>query len=217
MTATDGAVARRGAAVDYRSWMQIAQQEHERLLALLARLDDDDWQRPTDCTDWDVREVVAHLAGAAASTARVRELVRQARASRRLPREGDPVDRINAVQVRERAEATPAALLAELEETVPRSLRARGRLPAPLRALRVPFGPPLGVRPLGYLMGRIYTRDAWMHRVDVARATGRELVLTQGHDGRIVADTVEEWARAQPAGPPAPHRRGGRRLRRRQR
>ena len=33
-----------------------------------------------------------------------------------------------------------------------------------------------------------------MHRADVARATGRQLVLTPGHDGRIVADVVAEWA-----------------------
>ena len=185
-----------GADMDHRSWMQLAQEEHQRLLSLLAQLDDEAWSRPTDCTEWDVREVVAHLAGAAASTARVRELVRQARAGRRLPREGDTIDRINAVQVIERATATPAALVAELEETVPRSLRARSRMPAPLRALRVPFGPPLGVRSLGYLLGRIYTRDAWMHRIDIARATSSELMLTPGHDGRIVADLVHEWSRA---------------------
>ena len=59
----------------------------------------------------------------------------------------------------------------------------------------MPFGPPLGTRPIGYLTDRIYTRDAWMHRVDIARATGRELVLTPEHDGRIVADVVAEWAR----------------------
>ena len=182
--------------MDHRTWMRAAQEEHSRLLALLAQLDDADWQRPTDCTEWDVREVVAHLAGAAASTASVRELVRQARAGGRLDREGDSVDRINAVQVLERAAAMPAELVAELEETVPRSLRARSRIPAPLRALRIPFGPPLGVRSLGYLMDRIYTRDAWMHRVDIARATGREVVLTADHDGRIVDDVVQEWARA---------------------
>jgi len=34
-----------------------------------------------------------------------------------------------------------------------------------------------------------------MHRIDVARATGRELVLTPDHDGRIVTDVVAEWAR----------------------
>lgn len=50
------------------------------------------------------------------------------------------------------------------------------------------------MRPLGCLMDRIYTRDAWMHRADLARATGRPLVLSAGHDGRIVADAVEEWA-----------------------
>ena len=48
---------------------------------------------------------------------------------------------------------------------------------------------------LGYLMDRIYTRDTWMHRVDVTRAVGRDdLVLTPEHDGRLLADVVSEWA-----------------------
>ncbi len=34
-----------------------------------------------------------------------------------------------------------------------------------------------------------------MHRVDTARATGREMALTPEHDGRIIADVVAEWAR----------------------
>ena len=49
---------------------------------------------------------------------------------------------------------------------------------------------------IAYLMDTIFTRDTWMHRGDIARATGRELVLTPDHDGRIVADVVAEWARA---------------------
>jgi hypothetical protein len=61
--------------------------------------------------------------------------------------------------------------------------------------MRVPFGPPLGTKPLGYLMDCIYTRDAWMHRIDISRCTGRALRLTADHDGRIVADVVAEWAR----------------------
>jgi hypothetical protein len=48
-------------------------------------------------------------------------------------------------------------------------------------------------------MGRIYTRDAWMHRVDICRAIGREPGLTAGHDGRIVDDVVREWADAHQA------------------
>jgi hypothetical protein len=34
-----------------------------------------------------------------------------------------------------------------------------------------------------------------MHRMDLARATGRDPVLTPDHDGVIVADIVAEWAR----------------------
>jgi hypothetical protein len=33
-----------------------------------------------------------------------------------------------------------------------------------------------------------------MHRVDSTRATGRPMVLTQEHDGLLVADVVAEWA-----------------------
>lgn len=48
---------------------------------------------------------------------------------------------------------------------------------------------------MSYLLDTVLTRDVWMHRVDIARATGRELVLTPDHDGRLVADVVKEWAR----------------------
>ena len=48
---------------------------------------------------------------------------------------------------------------------------------------------------IAFLMDTIFTRDTWMHRGDIARATGRELVLTPDHDGRIVADAVADWAR----------------------
>ena len=42
-------------------------------------------------------------------------------------------------------------------------------------------------------MGRIYTRDAWMHRIDISRATGSPLELTAQHDGALVEDVVAEW------------------------
>ncbi len=48
---------------------------------------------------------------------------------------------------------------------------------------------------MAYLLDVILTRDPWMHRVDIARATASEMVLTSEHDGRIIADVVAEWAR----------------------
>lgn len=137
--------------------------------------------------------MVAHLVGAAESNARVPEFLRQARLGRTVRNGRALVDGINDVQVRERADDDPGRLTEDLDDAGRRGVQARRRLPAPLRALRLPFGPPLGVKPLGYLMDRIYTRDVWMHRVDICRATGRELVLTAAHDGRIVGDVVDEW------------------------
>ena len=48
---------------------------------------------------------------------------------------------------------------------------------------------------VGYLTDVILTRDPWMHRLDLARATSRAPELTADHDGVIVADVVAEWAR----------------------
>jgi uncharacterized protein (TIGR03083 family) len=174
--------------------MALASEEYRRLGVLLAELTVEDWRRPTDCDEWDVRQMVAHLVGAAEATASIRELVRQARLGRRM-RPGAPgVDGMNAVQVADRADASPSRLRADLDHAGRRGVRARTRIRAPLRALPLPFGPPLGTRPLGYLTDRIYTRDAWMHRIDLARATGRPLQLSADHDGRIVTDVVAEWA-----------------------
>jgi uncharacterized protein (TIGR03083 family) len=180
----------------HRDWMAAAAEEYRRLADLLAGLTDEDWRRRTDCTEWDVRELVAHLVGNAEMSASLREAARVQRLGRRLRPAGPAIDGMTAVQVRERAQVPPERLVRDLAAAAVRAVRARSRIPAPLRALPVPFGPPLGTRPLGHLTDRIYTRDAWLHRVDLARATGRPLQLTAGHDGRIVADVVAEWADA---------------------
>jgi uncharacterized protein (TIGR03083 family) len=181
--------------LQHRDWMAAAEEEYRRLGALLADLADEDWQRPTDCSEWDVRAMVAHLVGAAEATARVSELVRVSWLGLRVRAGGPLVDGINRVQIRERAQLGPDELRRDLADAGARGVRRRRRIPAALRAVPMPFGPPLGIRPLGYLMDRIYTRDAWMHRIDIARATGRDLVLTPDHDGRLVDDVVAEWDR----------------------
>jgi uncharacterized protein (TIGR03083 family) len=181
-----------GSRMSHREWMGAAEVEYARLADLLASLSEGDWEEQTDCDSWNVRQVVAHLVGAAESTARMREMRRQQKLGRAL-RPG--VDGMNEVQVSERADVPAAQLRADLDAAGVRGVQARRRISAAVRAIRIPFGPPLGVRSVGYLMDRVYTRDAWMHRVDIARATARVLVLTPGHDGRLVADIVGEWAR----------------------
>ncbi len=102
---------------------------------------------------------------------------------------------MNQLQVRERANVTAEQLVAEWDDAAARALRARTRLPrlvASLPLLNLPA--PVGRKPLSYLFDVGFTRDVWMHRIDLARATTRELDLDAGHDGRLVADIVAEWA-----------------------
>ena len=185
-------------ALTHAEAMAMAAVELDRFLALVDSLGPDDWRRPTACTRWDVRQVLAHVTGAAAGFARWSEFRRQnnPRLHRRYRQPGDTViDRINAIQVADRADRAPAALIAELREVGPRAIATRRRLPAPLRAVRLPMPPPIGrVMPIGYLTDLIYTRDLWMHRLDIARATGRPMVLTAEHDGRVTALVVRDLA-----------------------
>jgi Mycothiol maleylpyruvate isomerase N-terminal domain len=104
------------------------------------------------------------------------------------------IDGVNEVQVRDRRHVAPAELIARLVAAAPGATRTRARLPRPVRAVPVVFPPPIGRRSVAYLVDLVITRDVWMHRVDIARAAGTDLVLTPEHDGRIVADIVADWA-----------------------
>ena len=176
---------------------EMATVELERFLACVEALAPADWDQSTACTLWNVRQVLAHVTGAAASYARWSQFKRQTSLFVQRPyrQAGFSLnDALNQIQVDDRGAATPADLLAELREVGPRAIATRKRLPAIVRAMRLPL-PLLGVVPLGYLTDLIYTRDMWMHRLDICRATGREMVQTPRHDGRITTLVVRDLAR----------------------
>lgn len=183
--------------------MRITATENDRVLESVRRLGPADWDAPTDCTRWTVRDVVVHLVASAQAQASPAEFARQVWAGRTLTREigGQHwVDGVNEAQLRARRAWTPDELPGRWADAAAAALAARRRIPALLRALPVlPLGSALGTdlgwKPLGYLSDIGLTRDAWMHRMDVDRAVGRPAVLTAEHDGRIVADVVAEWAR----------------------
>ena len=176
---------------------EMAAVELERFLTLMESLAPVDWDQPTACPLWNVRQVVAHVTGAAASYARWSQFKRQTSPFVQRPYRKvgfSLLDALNQIQVDDRRAATPADLLTELRDVGPRAIATRKRLPAIVRAVRLPL-PLLGLVPLGYLTDLIYTRDMWMHRLDICRATGREMVQTPQHDGRITALVVRDLAR----------------------
>jgi uncharacterized protein (TIGR03083 family) len=176
--------------------MALAGAEYDRFLDLLRSLRPDEWLRPTECEAWDVRAMATHLLAEAESHSSLREMAHQLRAYRKA-KSGPMIDAMNALQVRDRADVTPDEIVARFEHAVPRSVRARRRMPGLVRRVRLKVDPPFEKErwPLSYLMDVIYTRDTWMHRGDISRATGRDIALSTDHDGRIVADIVAEWAR----------------------
>jgi len=183
----------------HREAMTIASDEGALLLDLVRRLNTDDWSAPTDCDGWDVKALLSHVLGGMEANAQVREFVGQLRAATKAAKQsGRPmIDEMTAAQVREHTTLAPGDFEPKMRTLAPKAVAGRRRIPALVRALPFKPGPPIdGSWKLGYLVDTILNRDSWMHRVDLARATGKPLVLTHEHDGRIIADVVAEWARA---------------------
>lgn len=178
---------------------ELAVAEYRRLVEQLRTLAPDDWTQPTDCPLWDVRAVAGHSVGMLSDFTSFRTLMRRMRAATKAAKAGGGpvVDSMTAMQVADNAPLSTDELIARAEEHGPRAARWRAKTPGLFR--RMPMKEEVGGQPetwpMGYLLDTILTRDPWMHRVDVARATCRELMLTPEHDGRIVADVVAEWAR----------------------
>jgi uncharacterized protein (TIGR03083 family) len=189
--------------IDHKEAMELTAAENARLLAQLRGLTERQWQAPTDCTGWSVRDIVVHLIASAQAQANPLEFARQALTGRRLTAEIGGhhwVDGLNEAQLRARRQWTPAELPELWARHSAAALKARRRMPAPVRALPLlPIGTGLGVhigwQPIGYLFDMGFTRDVWTHRIDIARAAGIEPELSREHDGRIIADILAEWSR----------------------
>jgi uncharacterized protein (TIGR03083 family) len=181
----------------------IGDAEGQAAVALLAQLSGSDWQRPTDCPEWDVRALVSHLVGECEDGLRLRTSLRRELAGRRRYPDKASADAHMAVQVADHR-AEPGPELAErFAQLWPRAVQARRRRPAAVRWITLSSGLPGMPRfSLGCLFDIIYNRDLWMHRLDLARATGQPFVIGD-HDRHIVEQVVRDLALAWPAAPVA--------------
>ena len=185
------------ARIDRDEAKVLALEEFRRYAALCGSLTPEEWAAPTDCTWWDVRKLSLHILGAADAQASVKEFLHQFTKGVRLNKELEEshhfVDGINELQIRERAHLSNEALVAQLQAVGPKAVKGRWGTPPPLRYLPISIGPPVGWKPLKYLLDVGFTRDVFAHRIDICTALGHEMELTPDHDGRLVADMVGEW------------------------
>ena len=195
--------APRRPALDHQRSMTLATTELDQFQAQLSRLHAADWRSPTACPAWDVRALSSHVLAMAEMFSSFRRNATQHLPAARAGKRGEVyIDALTARQVADRQELTPEQITERLQTFAPRMLRWRTRAPGLMRGFAMPGSQPVSSDPdaaterwtFGYLFDTILTRDTWMHRTDIADATGQDLDLSADHDGALVAEVVSEWA-----------------------
>lgn len=186
----------RVSTLDRPTLMLLAEREYNEFASMLSTLSPEDWRQPTDCPGWDVRDMASHVLGMAEMAASVPKGLGQAKRAKK--RGGVFIDALTAVQVEARTNMSAQQIVDRLRVVGPKAARARRRIPSVIRNRRLPIPQPVGERDedwtIGYLTDTILTRDTWMHRIDITRATKRPMQLSADHDGTLTADVVTEWA-----------------------
>ncbi|MFJ9783441.1 maleylpyruvate isomerase family mycothiol-dependent enzyme [Amycolatopsis sp. NPDC101161] len=169
--------------------------ELSALEALLGSLGEEDWRRPT-ASGWTVHEMVAHLVGQHVETARPWTIASRVRAARKRFPSMSALDAHNALQVATFGSLSGDELRAWLAQVGPRAVRMRRRAPSFVRRQRTDRtfpGESLVEPELAYVMDVLSNRDTWLHRLEIARATGREFAVG-ADDGLVVAQVVRDLA-----------------------
>jgi uncharacterized protein (TIGR03083 family) len=186
----------RRSTLDRDMAMRLASAEYARVSDVFDALTPAQWAAPTNCPPWDVRQMASHVLGMAEIAASPLEQRRQMRAAGR--RGGDFVESLCDVQLEKHAQETPDEIKGAWKRTVPRAARGRRMIPGFMRRRAMPQMQVVNgaeeAWSVGFLTETILTRDPWMHRFDIAAATGVKPKLTADHDGVILDDLAREWA-----------------------
>ncbi|HHW84442.1 MAG TPA: maleylpyruvate isomerase family mycothiol-dependent enzyme [Actinomycetales bacterium] len=173
--------------------------EYAALQRAVDTLTPDEWARPTDCTGWTVRHMVAHLAGAAHCTAHRPTMLRTyAYAGRKAGKNpAAAVDYITHAQIEARAAMTDSQVAEDLRHWVGLAPGRLAGFPGFLRRLPLPAALDLvrGAR-VSYFLDVISSRDVWMHRVDLTRALGSTREVTAAEPevvAQVIRDLDTEW------------------------
>ncbi len=187
------------AITTFDDWMPLTRSSYQRLADEFAAVPADRWSDPTPCEGWTVRDLGGHMVGAMRAAASIRETMSQQRAVKKRAKQTgeEEVDAMTAIQIERAADLSPAEVVAELDDLVPKAVDGRQRMPAFIRrraGFQVDMGDISEHWKLDYFLSTTLTRDAWLHRVDLADALGNDLDLDDD-DRAIVGDVAVEWAR----------------------
>lgn len=168
--------------------MALLDEEWAAIAALGDELTGADWEAPSECPGWRVRDLVAHMVGTE------RSLLGEGGPPPPEPPPAhvhNPIGAANEGWVRSLRDGTTDALLEEFRAVTHRRLEVLGSMTAE-DFDRV--GPsPVGMAPYREFMN-VRVMDCWVHEQDMRVATGRP-----GHDDGPVADlAIDRIASAMP-------------------
>lgn len=155
---------------------------------LLAGLDEKDWDRPTDCPGWAVKDHVSHLIGTESAL-----LGRPAPppVAERPEHVKNPMGELNEAWVEARRARSPAEVLGEFREVTAARLAAlRSMTNNEMAAIT---SGPTGQVPYEEFM-RIRVMDNWVHEQDIRRAVGQPGDL----DGPVAEASMARFTSALP-------------------
>ena len=173
---------------------------YDQLSTLLLELRRPDWDVVTECRPWTVRDMVAHMVGAAEGHASLPVMLRQTVGGMRLKNEfdGNSLDAMNELQIRSQKDSSGPQLAARIRDLAPLAVRGRHRratwmgfVPISIDPTGSTAGFPAKVS-MGHLCAVVLTRDVWMHKFDIARALDMTPPIDDT-DTRVVADVAAEW------------------------
>lgn len=180
----------------HEEWSELGQQVDRSFIETLRSLSDDQWNAPTVCSPWTVKDMMAHLIGWNEAVLSPVSLVKQASAGWRTRKKhaGNWLDATNEFQVESLAAHSPKAVLARFEELTPRFHKVRkryGLVTAPL-PMKEPFSGTWV--PVRFMFDTIFVRDHFMHHTDVCAAIGRDFPVGDA-ERRIAHDVFREWVK----------------------
>lgn len=161
------------------AWEQTARS----VVELCAGLPDADWNRPTECPGWSVRDCVSHIIGME------REAMGEPQPWHQLPRDllhvRTEIQRHMEVPVDIRRCHTPPEMIAELSEVIDRAavaVRNDGR------GADEEMDTPFGMRRPRRTVLAMRAFDLWAHEQDIRRAVGRP-----GNLDGAAAELSRDW------------------------
>lgn len=186
------------ARTDHAHATGLLRPEVDAMGALLGTLSTDEWLLPTECSGWNVRDIIAHEIGNAEITLDSDLMAQRLREGAARYPERYRLDAMNEMAVDAWRDRPAGELVTEFTRLWQQVIETLPDVPQSAREQTFdtgyPEAPPL---PLGYILDVILVRDMWMHRIDICRATGRAFQNHEHDRGvieQVLRDLDDQWA-----------------------